>query len=321
MKLYWRDPEGKSPPIGAVFGCRPFFKDAPAPSLDSITRVENLPEPSKPIACIRKHFSPAKSEWISSIAKTTDAIQSQAFEKVVLARCCTLECESMPDPFAIAAHLQAKAKNATVFCFANNEMAFLGATPELLFSRKGFLLQSEALAGTRPRGKTIEEDFEYECELLQNPKTRKEIVPVQTFLSQKLFPLCIEPPVFSPIHVRKTENVQHLCSKTKAILRRNITDREILDQIHPTPALCGAPSEKAFEWIRKEEPFDRSLYGSAIGWSTPEESNWIVAIRCCLIKDRTVHLYTGVGVVDGSDPQEEWEELDAKMGLYQGIFL
>lgn len=320
-KIYWRDPEGKSPPRGASFRCRPFFKEAPTPSFNCATRVENLPPPSKPIRLLHKNFLPAKSEWISSVVNTTDAIETQAFEKVVLARCCTLECETVPDPFAITAHLETKAKNATVFCFANEKMAFLGATPELLFSRKGNAIQSEALAGTRPRGKTAIEDLKNEHELLQNQKTRKEIVPVQKFLTQKLSPLCIEPPSFSPIYVRKTQNVQHLCSKTQGILRQNITDAKILDQIHPTPALCGAPTENAFNWIHEHEPFDRSLYGSAIGWSTPEESVWIVAIRCCLIKNTTVQLYTGVGIVQGSDPEEEWEELNAKMNLYQGIFL
>lgn len=321
MKVYWRNPEGKSPPKGASFGCRPFFKDAHIPSFDSVTRIEDLPPPTEPIFLIRKNFLPSKPDWISSVKSTTDAIGNQAFEKVVLARCCILECKTPPDPFAITAHLQTRAKNATVFCFANEKMAFLGATPELLFSKKGNAIQSEALAGTRPRGQTSVEDVKIEHELLQNRKTHKEIAPVQKFLDQKLSDLCIEPPSFSPIYVRKTQNVQHLCSDVKAKLRTNITDCQILDQIHPTPALCGTPSEKAFDWIRKHEPFDRSLYGSAIGWSTPEESVWIVAIRCCLIKNTTVHLYTGVGIVPGSDPKEEWEELNAKMNLYQGIFI
>lgn len=105
-----------------------------------------------------------------------------------------------------------------------------------------------------------------------------------------------------------------------ALLKKGVTDREIIAHIHPTPALCGVPQQTAFQWIQTLEPFERGLYGGLIGWSTEKESEWTVAIRCCRLQGRFAFLYAGTGIVEGSDPEAEWEELNLKMGLYEEIF-
>lgn len=321
MKIFWKDRNGKKAPLGASFHCIPFFPDQPPLDLSQAIRVENLPAPSPPIRVLNKQFFPENQEWNLSVTKSTDAIRQGSFHKVVLARCCVLECETKPDPFAIAAALQEKSQNATLFCFANDEMAFLGATPEFLFTRNQNALFTEAIAGTVRRGETERQDQKFENELLSSAKAHREVLPVQNFLQEKLFPLCLSPLQFSPVFVKKTANVQHLASHATALLKSSTKDSDILKQIHPTPALCGLPQGNAFEWIRGKEPFDRKFFGAAIGWSTEDASQWAVAIRCCHIQNNFVSLYTGVGIVEGSDPQEEWEELNAKMDLYRGIFL
>lgn len=314
MKIYWRGKDGKKPPKNAIFGWVPFYPGWPVPPVQNVERIDSLPKAADPIRVYQKKFLPEKEEWLSIIKKTKNAIFQKQFEKAVLARVCVLTCEKEPDPFSIAAVLQTRAKNATLFCFADETMAFLGATPEILFSRKGRHILSEAVAGTAKHS-------ENENEFLQNPKPLSEIIPVQKYLEQKLLPLCENAPLFSPIFVKKTKNVQHLCSNVEGILKDKTLDADILTKLHPTPALCGAPSFAAMEWIRKHEPFDRGLYGGAIGWSTEEESLWAVSIRCCLILGKQVLLYTGAGIVEGSDPEEEWEELNNKMSLFEGIFV
>jgi menaquinone-specific isochorismate synthase len=243
-------------------------------------------------------------------------------EKVVLARCQVLELAESPDPFALTAALKNRARGAYVFCFSEGDTAFFGASPERLFFRDGLDLYSEAMAGTRLRGHSAEEDAQLGRELLGSLKDLRELTPVQTFLKTALAPLCEKPPVFGPVSLHKTQNVQHLYAQCKAQLRDgNLSDNEILTRIHPTPALCGSPANEAFDLIRALEPFDRGLYGGALGWSTPEASEWIVGIRSCLIRGNRAYLYTGTGIVEGSDPGEEWEELNQKGRLYDEIFI
>ncbi len=320
MNVFWVDREGNPPPEGAFFGLLPFIQTTPS-YFRSVKRVLSLPPPSLPIRVLRRDFSPGKKEWISTIKKTTEAICQKKFDKVVLARCCTLECETAPDPFAVTASLLKKAENSTVFCFANEEMAFLGASPELLFLKKGEEIESEALAGTCRRGKSESEDLILEKALFESVKTQSEISPVISFLQNRLSPLCASLLNPSPLHIRKTQNVQHLCMQFKGRLREAISNDQILQAIHPTPALCGTPSREALDWILKKEPFERGFYGGSLGWITPEKSVWVVAIRCCLIQNTTVKLYTGAGIVAGSDPEAEWEELGHKMELYKEIFV
>lgn len=320
MNVFWMDRDGVFPPEDACFGCVPFIQKSPS-YFTSVNRVRHLPSLTLPIRVLQRTFSPGKEEWMAKVRQTTQAIEQNIFDKVVLARCCTLECETAPDPFAVTARLLEKAKNSTVFCFAEGQTAFLGATPELLFSKRGKEIESEALAGTCRRGNEENEDKDLEEALFANGKARREIFPVAHFLQNRLSPLCASPLTCSPLHVRKTSNVQHLCMQIQGRLQEKVSDGDILEKIHPTPALCGMPPKPALHWILQKEPFERGFYGGTFGWSTPKQSVWMVAIRCCLIQNTTVKLYTGAGIVAGSDPEEEWEELNRKMELYRDIFV
>ncbi len=237
----------------------------------------------------------------------------------MLARICTLELEAAPDPFAMVAALKQKSEGAFVFCVQSEGEAFLGATPERLFRRTEQQIQSEAMAGTRPRGKTMNEDHSFGEELLSNGKLLREFLPVQNYLQKTLAPFCSAPLSFSPISIHKTQNVQHLYSSCTGELKQGTMDEEIVYRLHPTPALCGIPKEKAFSVIQELEPFERGLYGGTIGWTTEHASEWIVGIRSCRIKGKIATLFSGTGIVEGSQPEEEWEELNQKIKLYDGI--
>ncbi len=304
MKVFWSDEQGNSPPEDAIFSACLFTETVPVP-FENVTFVKELPLSSKPIRIVKRTFTPNREEWIEGIKRT----QKSGISKVVLARCCELECEEAPDPFAIAARLLEKAKNSTVFCFQDGDAAFVGATPEILFSRENNKLTTEALAGTRLRG-------EDETAFLQSKKDLSEIEPVIDYLQKNLSFLS-----FSPISIKKTSNLLHLHAKGTGTIPSSVSDAQILEKIHPTPALCGLPKQQALDWIQKIEPFERGLYGGILGWSTKEKSTWIVAIRCCFIQGNTVKLYTGAGIVPLSNPEKEWEELNNKMALYEDIFI
>ena len=318
-RVFWEGRDGKRPPPDAVFEWRPFYEGGFTLS-NSSSQIDTLHSPAKAIPVLKRTFTPDREGWIERIEKALGAIGRKEIQKVVLARTCILELAQIPDPFAIAAALKQKAQGAFIFCIETPGGAFLGASPERLFFRKGREIFSEALAGTRRRGKTEEEDSALEKELLKSEKDLREVQPVQDYLQRTLSPLCQIAPSFTPLSVHRTQNVQHLYSKCTSRLKEAISDSEIVSRLHPTPALCGVPKEKALSLIREWEPFDRGLYGGAIGWSTPEASEWVVGIRSCLIQGRTATLFSGTGIVEGSDPKEEWDELDQKLKLYEGIF-
>lgn len=300
MKIYWCDREGNRAPDHCTFKWLPFSSSLHATAL-------------------KKGFHPNREEWIRGVEKALELIHRKELQKVVLARICTLELKSAPDPFAITDALQKKAEGAFVFCLQSEQNAFLGASPERLFSRKGRSIQTEAIAGTHPRGKTPAEDQQLQQELLNSKKENLEFSFVRDYIQETLTPFCVAPLSFGPVSIHKTTHVQHLYSKCSGILKASVTDEEILAHLHPTPALCGTPKQKAFSLIRELEPFERGLYGGIIGWSTPEESEWIVGIRSCLLQGKTATLFSGTGIVEGSDPEKEWEELNQKLKLYDGI--
>lgn len=316
MIVYWSDRDGREAPPHAKFECRPFFPGAPFPFQQNSELLVTLPEPHS-VKVLKRTFLPGKDDWIKAVKQAL----SKKMTKVVLARCQMLELAESPDPFALTAALKRKAHGAYIFCFNEGDTAFFGASPERLFSRSGQILHSEAMAGTRPRGRSEEEDMKLGNELLNSAKDLRELTPVRTFLQSALTSICKEPLSFSPLTLHKTQNVQHLYMQCKANLKEEYTDQDILALLHPTPALCGTPTREAFDLIRKLEPFERGLYGGALGWSTGQTSEWVVGIRSCFIQKNRAYLYTGTGIVEGSDPEEEWEELNQKSRLYDEIFV
>lgn len=316
MKAYWSDRQGNLPPPNACFHMRPFFQGIASPFTAGHYPIIDLPPPSS-IQVLKRRFLPEKKEWIESVKQAL----AYRIDKIVLARCEILELSKQPDPFALTACLKQKSQGAYVFCFQEGDLAFFGASPERLFYREGDFLQSEAMAGTRPRHLDPIQDQALSQQLLASNKDKRELSPVQTFLEKALLPLCKTPPQFSPITVHKTQNVQHLYAQCKAQLLPSISDTTILNHLHPTPALCGTPTHRAMDLIQRIEPFPRGLYGGVVGWSAPDRSEWVVGIRSCFLTGKTAYLYTGTGIVEGSDPEEEWEELNQKARLYEGIFI
>lgn len=300
--IFWRSKLGHFPPEGAQFSLYPFRGEKI--NLSSHALVTALPTPSSPIRVLKRIDTPDKQGWEELVKK---ALVSP-LKKVVLARETTLYLDHAPDPFAITAAL--RSVGAALFCATlGNNKAFLGATPERLFSLKEGQLLVEAVAGTRKRGDALAR------ELLASEKDNREFQFVQDYF-QTLIPSC----QFSPRQIHQTANVQHLFSQGTALLEPCPPAHELINLFHPTPALAGTPKQAALDWILAEEPFIRGPYGGVIGWEKGEQSEWMVAIRCCLLEGNIAKLYTGTGIVQGSDPSLEWEELEAKLSLYAPLF-
>jgi menaquinone-specific isochorismate synthase len=264
------------------------------------------------LLCRRDH--PGREGWRANVESALDLIRSGVLDKIVLARKAVYT-------FAIsatAAEILAVLRNVTSNCYhfliqPGHGVAFMGTTPECLFRREEGRLYTEALAGTRPRTGNDEADAAFGRELLQDPKERREQDLVRKALVRELHLLCGRVDADTEPQLLLLERKQHLISRLEGVLRDGVEDADILRALHPTPAVGGAPRENALRELPRLEPFSRGWYAAPVGTFGPDFAEFAVAIRSGLVHDRDVNVYSGAGIVEGSDPAREWEEIENKI--------
>ncbi|KAF8648078.1 hypothetical protein HU200_065117 [Digitaria exilis] len=271
---------------------------------------------------------PTKASWDLAVTKALQMIKGRQRElvKVVLARCSRYITDTCIDPVELLACLKVEGQNAYQFCIQPADApAFVGNSPEQLFYRKYLNISSEALAGTRARGKTRADDFQIGQDLLLSNKEDTEFTIVRDSIKKKLEMICDEVIVHPSKALRKLPRVQHLSAQLAARIRSEDDEFEILNTLHPSPAVCGLPTEESRRFIRDYEIFDRGMYAGPVGWFGGAESEFAVGIRSALLgKGHSTLVYAGAGIVEGTNPSFEWDELDlkasqfAKLLQYQG---
>jgi menaquinone-specific isochorismate synthase len=270
---------------------------------------------------VRREDSPDFRGWERNIERALRAFSEGHLGKVVLARRAEIGFDGDLDATLLLEGL----KEATPNCFhfytePEAGVAFLGASPERLFSRVGNLVVSEAVAGTRPRGLSSEDDDGLREDLLHSAKDRSEHIFVRTGIEEALAPLCEELDFDGEVAEMKLARGRHLKSMVRGTLKDGVTDAGLLEALHPTPAVGGHPRDGALAEIRDLEPFDRGLYAGPVGWFGAEASEFAVGIRSALVRGRTLDLYSGAGIVSGSVPDEEWAEIENKISDFTGMF-
>jgi menaquinone-specific isochorismate synthase len=265
--------------------------------------------------------SPDLQGWRENVEQALAAFSEGRLGKVVLARRAEFGFCGDLDPTLLLESLKA----ATPGCFhfyaePESGIAFLGASPERLFRREGRSVESEAVAGTRPRGVTSAEDEGLRDDLLHSPKDLSEHTYVSKGIREALEPLCEELEIEDRVSEMKLARGRHLRSKVRGTLEDGVTDAALLDAMHPTPAVGGYPRNEALEHIHALEPFDRGWYAGPVGWIGQEASEFAVGIRSGLVRGRTLALFSGAGIVADSVPDEEWAEIEQKIGDFTGMF-
>ncbi len=255
---------------------------------------------------------PSFEQWTQQIHLALDLMNQGLLNKVVLARQSQFSSTTPFSPLDLLKSLKQKVRRATLFAFQiNASTAFIGATPEMLYKRHQNTIKIDALAGTAP------------CNagdlLLSSPKEMKEFTYVKEFISDKMNPLCIKMDWEPKDRMLSTSYTQHIYNSLTATLKPLTSDRILIETLHPTPALGGVPRMQALTFLEEHEPFSRGWYGSPIGWITSQEANIAVAIRSALIKDKQLTLFAGAGIVQGSEPDKEWEELEQKITPFKQV--
>ena len=125
----------------------------------------------------------------------------------------------------------------------------------------------------------------------------------------------------SEAQILQLRRLQHLKRHIHATLQPEVSDAQLLTALHPTPAVGGTPRRKALAYLREHEPFHRGWYAGACGLISDDVAEFAVAIRCMLLSGSTLRLYAGAGIVAGSEPAAEWQELDDKLANLLGLLL
>ncbi len=272
-------------------------------------------------AIVNREEHPQQAEWNAMLEKALGAIKRQEYEKIVLAGKTILSFEEQINPYILLQHILKK--NGRTFHFAfqfEHGISFIGMSPECLFQRDGDHICTEAIAATRPRGTTPDEDEKLGQEMSESDKDLREHRWVKKMIVDRLSPYCTHVDETSDEKLLKLSHVQHLVSEFHADLHENVQNETILNALHPTPAVGGYPKTSSVERISELEPFDRGWYAAPIGWVSHNTAEFAVAIRSALVSKNKLHIFAGSGIVNGSLPEKEWEENRNKAQNFLQLF-
>lgn len=277
----------------------------------------NFSAPGQPVS--RTDF-PDHLQWVKNLTQAIDEIKSGLYLKTVLARKAELVFADKPNPLALLSFLTHLPSKRYDFMFQfEADSAFLGSSPERLFKRDGRALLSEAVAGTRTRGQLEQDDILLAQELMDSDKEQREHDFVIKTIEEELIPLCLSMEVEQKKGLLKLKEGQHLITHLSAVLKEGVSDDQLLGIMHPTPAVGGCPLKNALAAIEGSEPFKRGWYAGVIGSIGFDCSDLAVGLRCARTYGYCLSLYSGVGVVQGSVPEEEWIEVEGKIVNFMDI--
>jgi anthranilate synthase component I len=186
-----------------------------------------------------------------------------------------------------------------------------GASPETLVRLEGGTMTVRPLAGTRPRGKTPEQDEALAQELLADPKERAEHVMLIDLGRNDVGRVAETGSVKLPrqMEIERYSHVMHIVSEVTGQVPRSTPPLEVLRAAFPAGTLSGAPKVRAMQIIRELEAAPRGIYGGAVGYASKTgDLDFAIAIRTAVCKDDRFVVTAGAGIVEGSDPASEAEE-------------
>jgi menaquinone-specific isochorismate synthase len=257
----------------------------------------------------------AHSVWKNTITRAKDRIRQGEFHKIVLAREVPIKLHRRPEPTRMLNFLRNEYPTCYTFMMRMNRNAiFLGSTPEKLVAFRSTFMLTDGLAGTISRGKTASEDTVLERRLLHSDKDLREHGFVVQAIGDRLREVTHN--LSYPNHpgIRKYPNVQHLYTPISASINKDTHPLDIVEKLHPTPAVGGFPREKTVDQIQPLEQIDRGWYAGPVGWiNTNGRGEFCVAIRSGIILEKQARFFAGCGIVADSDPQGEWDETNLKL--------
>lgn len=277
--------------------------------LKTIENTEVLID-GKPVINMEKDLFP--NEWKALVDQAVDVLDETDFRKVVLARQRLITFKSPADPLFLLERLDNEKGTYTIY-YEKNKSAFISKSPEKLFDVKEDKLRTNAIAGSAERTHDEGQDEHQKSFLLNDEKNRYEHELVRESIVSDLEPYSDWVEYDPKPGILENKYIYHLHTAIKATLNNGTGVFELLDAIHPTPAVGGLPKKKAREYIMNEEYGTRGLYAAPVGIIHEDnECEFVVSIRSMLVRANSATLFAGCGIVKGSSSEKEFEETQVK---------
>ncbi len=257
--------------------------------------------------------------WAGRVATAVDEIRAGRYEKVVLAVHRDIYAEQQIDPGQLLSLLAGRYPDCYTFKFAAGGATWLGASPELLVGNDEGAVRAASLAGSRPRGATVDADDILAHDLMSSAKERVEHRLVVEALSKSLAEVCSLVDAPDDPQIMRMANIQHLYTPVRASLQPGRDVLDLVAAVHPTPAVGGSPRAEAVAAIERIEGIDRGWYAAPIGWfDLRGNGEFAVALRSGLVRGCRADLFAGCGIVAGSIPAAEVAEVEQKLRALGG---
>lgn len=259
--------------------------------------------------------------WKQKVAEAIKDIKENKLQKIVLARKVDYKISGSIDWSSIFEKLNSDYSDCFNFLIKTESGYFFGSSPELLGKFDKDLFRTEALAGSINRGSDEYEDSDLALLLSASKKNKKEhdivIEHLRENLQNHLFNIEIDE---TPL-IKRLKNIQHLQTKISGRLKDNLKYFQIIKSIFPTPAICGIPTRQSLDELKTLEGFDRGLYSGIVGaFNLFGEAEFYVAIRSALISENKLTAFAGCGIVEESNPEEEFNETELKLQPIISLF-
>ncbi|MBS4195120.1 isochorismate synthase [Lederbergia citri] len=255
----------------------------------------------------------APNKWLRSVEEIVHVLKTTDVKKVVLARKLLLEFENNAQPSYVIEQLIEQQPTSFIFALEVGDYCFLGASPERLIKKTGNHVLSTCLAGSIGRNHDEQEDQKLGETLLKDHKNRFEHELVVSMVEDALKPYCAEINIPNEPILMKTPDIQHLYTPVTGKANNDFSILNVVEKLHPTPALGGVPTNAALEIIREKENMDRGFYAGPIGWTDYQgNGEFAVGIRSGLLNGKKAFLYAGCGLVSDSVAEDELKETRIK---------
>ena len=273
-----------------------------------------FPNPFMAASLERDFAEPDFGGWSTLVDDALARIADGDLKKVVLSRRLDVTGPRCFDIGRLVGALGCLFPSCQIVNLRRNGKSFVAATPERLLSQRGTRLTVDAIAGTAVRAETAERDAELTLALRNSDKNLREHQFVIDAIAEALSDCCDRIATPAQPQVMQLSNAQHLWSPIEAVPRFGTNVFQLAERLHPTPATNGQPRDRAREWLRIGEPFDRGWYTGAAGIVEPDLTGelWVL-LRCARVCANRAELYAGGGIVAGSDAISEWDETEAKL--------
>ena len=247
--------------------------------------------------------------FIDAVRRSKEYIASGDAFQVVLSQRMSVPFRARPVDVYRA--LRAMNPSPYMYFLDTGATQVVGSSPEILVRLEGGNVTVRPIAGTRPRGRTHEEDQALEVELLADPKERAEHLMLidlgRNDAGRVSQAGTVE--VGEQFVIERYSHVMHIVSEVTGRLQDGLSYMDVLRATFPAGTVSGAPKIRALEIIRELEPVKRNIYSGAVGYiGWHGDADTAIAIRTAVIQDGRLHVQAGAGIVYDSDPQAEWDE-------------